>query len=63
MIDMYGDLIPAIDGCGLSINTSIVNLMRECVQSSIKLEETCATWFEKVIELGFYEKQKLTKII
>ncbi|MBV4418908.1 DUF4392 domain-containing protein [Clostridium tyrobutyricum] len=63
MIDMYGDLIPAIDGCGLSMNTSIVNLMRECVQSSIKLEETCATWFEKVIELGFYEKQKLTKII
>ena len=63
MIDMYGDLIPAIDGCGLSINTSIVNLMRECVQSSIKLEETCAAWFEKVIELGFYEKQKLTKII
>lgn len=63
MIDMYGDLIPAIDGCGLSMNTSIVNLMRECVQSSIKLEETCAAWFEKVIELGFYEKQKLTKII
>lgn len=55
MIDMYGELIPAIDGCGLSMNMSIVNLMRECIASAIKLEKTCATWFEKVIELGFYE--------
>jgi hypothetical protein len=29
--------------------------MRECVSYSIKLEDTCATWFDKVIELGFYE--------
>ncbi|OVE68285.1 hypothetical protein CCS79_10245 [Clostridium diolis] len=56
MIDMYGWLVPAIDGFGLSMNLSIVNLMRECVSYAIKLEETCATWFDKVIELGFYEK-------
>ncbi|NRW45159.1 hypothetical protein DFH76_002509 [Clostridium beijerinckii] len=55
MIDMYGWLVPAIDGFGLSMNLSIVNLMRECVSYSIKLEDTCATWFDKVIELGFYE--------
>jgi hypothetical protein len=61
MIDMYGDLIPAIDGCGLTMNTSIVNLMRECVESAIKLKKTCATWFEKVIELGFYDDNKLPK--
>jgi len=55
MIDMYGWLVPAIDGFGLSMNLSMVNLMRECVSYAIKLEGTCATWFEKVIELGFYE--------
>ncbi len=56
MIDMYGWLVPAIDGFGISMNTSIVNLMRECIAYSINLEKTCAPWFEKVIELGFYEK-------
>jgi len=56
MIDMYGWLVPAIDGFGLSMNLSMVNLMRECVSYAIKLEKTCETWFEKVIELGFYEK-------
>ncbi|MDR3595337.1 DUF4392 domain-containing protein [Clostridium sp.] len=55
MIDMYGWLVPAIDGFGLSMNLSMVNLMRECVSYAIKLEKTCATWFEKVIELGFYK--------
>lgn len=54
MIDMYGDLIPAIDGCNLEMNTSIVSLMRECIASAINLEKKCATWFEKVIELGFF---------
>ncbi|OPJ57638.1 DUF4392 domain-containing protein [Clostridium oryzae] len=57
MIDMYGDLIPAIDGCGMIMNSSIVNLMRESIKSAMKLEKTCATWFEKVLELGFYESQ------
>ncbi|MDT8717384.1 DUF4392 domain-containing protein [Clostridium sp. 19966] len=57
MIDMYGDLIPAIDGCNLEINVSIVSLMRESIESAINLEKTCATWFEKVLELGFYERQ------
>lgn len=57
MVDMYGDLIPAIDGCNSEMITSIVSLMRETVESALKLEKTCETWFEKVIELGFYEKQ------
>jgi hypothetical protein len=54
MIDMYGWMIPAIDGFGLAINTSIVTLMRECVREALKLRETCQTWFEKTLELGFY---------
>lgn len=57
MVDMYGDLIPAIDGCNSEMITSIVSLMRETVASALGLEKTCETWFEKVIELGFYEKQ------
>ena len=40
MIDMYGDLIPAIDGCNSSMICSVVNLMREIVDSSLKLKET-----------------------
>lgn len=55
MIDMYGDLIPAIDGCGAEMITSIVNLMRETIASAMKLKKTCAGLFEKVIELGFYQ--------
>lgn len=55
MIDMYGWLVPSIDGFGISMNRSIVNLMRECVDSAIRLEKTTAKWFKEVIELGFYE--------
>ena len=58
MIDMYGWLIPAIDGFGLDINKSIVTLMRECVRSALSLETTCKTWFEKVEELHFLDDNK-----
>ncbi len=54
MIDMYGWLIPAIDGFGLPINLSIVTLMREMVQSALSLREKCKTWFEKVEELHYF---------
>jgi len=54
MIDMYGWLIPSIDGCGLKMNVLIVELMRECITSALKLNKTCAVWFEKVLELSFY---------
>lgn len=54
MIDMYGWLIPAIDGFGLEINLPIVSLMRESVISALKLKETCKTWFEKVEELHYF---------
>lgn len=59
MIDMHGELIPAIDGCNLEMNLSIVSLMRECIESAMKLEKNCATWFEKVIELGFYDNEEI----
>ena len=54
MIDMYGWLIPAIDGFGLEITLPIVSLMRESVISAVKLKKTCKTWFEKVEELHYF---------
>ncbi len=56
MIDMYGWLIPAIDGFGLEINMPIVSLMREMVSQALKLKDTCKTWFEKVEELKFFDE-------
>lgn len=54
MIDMYGWLIPAIDGFGLGINLPIVALMGESVKSALSLREKCKTWFEKVEELHYF---------
>ena len=55
MIDMYGWMIPAIDGFGPEINLPIVALMRELVISTLKLKTTCSTWFEKVDELHYFD--------
>lgn len=58
MIDMYGWLVPAIDGMDMSILTSIVSLMRSCVTNALSLKETCKTWFDKTLELGYFEGVK-----
>ena len=58
MIDMYGWLIPAIDGFGLEINLPIVSLMRELVISAISLREKCKGWFDEVLRLGYFESQQ-----
>lgn len=55
LVDMHGWRVPAIDGFGLAMNTSIVTLMRECVTESLRLRQSCKPWFEEVIALGFYE--------
>lgn len=55
MVDMYGDLIPAIDGFDIKMNTLIVDLMRECIAYAPKVADKCNTWFEKVLDLGFYQ--------
>jgi len=59
MIDMYGWMIPAIDGFGKEIILPIVALMRETVKSALQLRETCRTWFEKVDELRYFDEQKI----
>ena len=56
MIDMYGWLIPAIDGFGPEINLPIVALMRELVISALKLKTTCAAWFEEVKRLHYFDE-------
>ncbi|MDO5545585.1 MAG: DUF4392 domain-containing protein [Eubacteriales bacterium] len=56
MIDMYGWLIPAIDGFGPEINLPIVALMRNLVISALKLKTTCETWFEKVDALHYFDR-------
>ncbi|MDR3185433.1 MAG: DUF4392 domain-containing protein [Christensenellaceae bacterium] len=55
MVDMYGDLIPSVDGFDKQTVMTIVSLMRECISYAPKLKETCATWFQKTIELGFFD--------
>ncbi len=55
MVDMYGWHIPAIDGFSDKFNMLLVDLMRECISYPLKLKTTCKTWFDKTIELGFYE--------
>ena len=35
--------------------------MREIVDSSLKLKETCGEWFDKVIELGFFDEEESIK--
>lgn len=56
MIDMYGWLIPAIDGFGLETNMPIVALMGEMVKSALGLRQTCKTWFEKVEQLHYFDE-------
>ena len=54
MIDMYGWLVLAIDGMDISILMAIVSLMRSCVSNALGLVDTCKTWFDKTIELGYF---------
>lgn len=48
LIDMNGGHIPAIDGLGEEITSSIVNLMKELVVNTVKNRDTCDYWFERI---------------
>ncbi|MBQ8015297.1 MAG: DUF4392 domain-containing protein [Clostridia bacterium] len=56
LIDMSGEHIPAIDGFGVEITASIVALMKESVKSALNLKESCKYWFDKMTEMGSFEK-------
>lgn len=55
MIDMYGWLTPAIDGQDYTICCAVVKLMRSCVENALSLTETCKEWFNRTLDLGFFE--------
>ena len=57
MIDMWGWLIPAVDGCDLAMNVQVASLMRKTVISSLALKKKCASWFDRVLPLGFYQER------
>ena len=54
MLDMYGWLVPAIDGIDVDYLCDLVGLMNRLVAYPLKLETITPTWFEKTIEKGFF---------
>lgn len=56
LIDMYGEPVPAVDGFSLELNRAVVSAMRGCVESALSREETCAHWFDRTLEKGFFGK-------
>ena len=56
LIDMSGEAIPAIDGFGLEINCAVVSLMEQLIRNTIKNENSCNYWFEKIIELKSFDE-------
>lgn len=57
-VNMDGWLTPAVDGFDCKINMLIVELMRECIVYALNYEhyQPGDTWFQKVLELGFFER-------
>lgn len=56
MIDMYGWLEPAVDGCSKEMCLALGTMMRELVRSSLKLEQVRKPWFDEAAEIGWFEK-------
>ena len=56
MVNMYGDLTPAIDGQDKGVCSAIVKLMYDTVESSLSLKETCKNWFDGVLSLGYFDR-------
>jgi len=54
MVDMYGWLEYAIDGIAMDFEINLVNMMKLCVENTVKHENKCDLWFEKVDEKGFF---------
>ena len=54
MLDMYGWLVPAIDGIDVDYLCDLVGLTNRLVAYPLKLETITPTWFEKTIEKGFF---------
>ena len=55
MVDMYGWLEYAIDGIPMDFHVHLVELMRKCVENTLKQKEKCSLWFEKVLEQNYLD--------
>lgn len=55
MVDMYGWLEYAIDGIAMDFEVNLVGMMRLCVENTMKHENKCDLWFEKVNQKGFFK--------
>lgn len=55
MVDMDGCLVPQIDGMSCDINVTVLNLMYLTVKNALEKRDQFDTWYEKVLELGFYQ--------
>ena len=53
LIDMRGEHICAVDGLSEEINSSVLNLMRECVLNTFRHRGLCKNSFDRVIEKNF----------
>lgn len=58
MVNMDGWLTPAVDGFNVKMNVLIVELMHECIAYALDYAHYAPgkTWFDKVLECGFYER-------
>lgn len=56
MIDMYGWLEPAVDGCSKEMCLALGTMMRELVSSSIRLEDIRKPWFDEAATIGWFER-------
>ncbi len=54
MVDMYGWLVPAIDGVSCEMNCAIVSIMRGFVESTIAAKDVTKAWFDRVIDGGVF---------
>ena len=54
LIDMNGGHIPAIDGLGEEITSTIVQLMKELVINAVNHSDKCDYWFDKMTEGNHY---------
>lgn len=57
LVDMWGWLIPSVDGCDAAMNAGIAGLMAKTVASSFALGTKCESWFDRVLPLGFFQER------
>lgn len=55
MIDMTGSLLPGVDGFNISMNATILSLMRQCTEYGIQYENEA--WFSNTLSKQFFQER------